>query len=120
MYITAVKTPRERKEKEKKERKGKERKRKEKKRKEKKRKEKKRKEKTTPFCVNLMRSQALYRAAQWGFAVDVFCRYISSEPQKKACSLFLSRNSTHVWQKKLLRLSAFPGAMCGTSNLSLH
>ena len=69
-----------------------------------------RKEKTTPFCVNLMRSQALYRAAQWGFAVDVFCRYISSEPQKKACSLFLSRNSTHVWQKKLLRLSAFSGA----------
>ena len=38
--------------------------RKEKKRKEKKRKEKKRKEKTTPFGVNLMRSQVLYRAAQ--------------------------------------------------------
>jgi len=37
---------------------------KEKKRKEKKRKEKKRKEKTTPFGVNLMRSQVLYRAAQ--------------------------------------------------------
>ncbi len=35
-----------------------------KKRKEKKRKEKKRKEKTTPFGVNLMRSQVLYRAAQ--------------------------------------------------------
>jgi len=33
-------------------------------RKEKKRKEKKRKEKTTPFGVNLMRSQVLYRAAQ--------------------------------------------------------
>jgi len=32
--------------------------------KEKKRKEKKRKEKTTPFGVNLMRSQVLYRAAQ--------------------------------------------------------
>ncbi len=31
---------------------------------EKKRKEKKRKEKTTPFGVNLMRSQVLYRAAQ--------------------------------------------------------
>ncbi len=42
----------------------KEKKRKEKKRKEKKRKEKKRKEKTTPFGVNLMRSQVLYRAAQ--------------------------------------------------------
>jgi len=41
-----------------------EKKRKEKKRKEKKRKEKKRKEKTTPFGVNLMRSQVLYRAAQ--------------------------------------------------------
>ena len=38
--------------------------RKEKKRKEKKRKEKKRKEKTTPFGVNSMRSQVLYRAAQ--------------------------------------------------------
>jgi len=35
-----------------------------KKRKEKKRKEKKRKEKTTPFGVNLMRSQVLYLAAQ--------------------------------------------------------
>jgi len=33
-------------------------------RKEKKRREKKRKEKTTPFGVNLMRSQVLYRAAQ--------------------------------------------------------
>jgi len=42
----------------------KEKKKKEKKRKEKKRKEKKRKEKTTPFGVNLMRSQVLYRAAQ--------------------------------------------------------
>jgi len=31
---------------------------------EKKRKEKKRKEKTTPFGVDLMRSQVLYRAAQ--------------------------------------------------------
>jgi len=47
-----------------KEKKRKEKKRKEKKRKEKKRKEKKRKEKTTPFGVNLMRSQVLYRAAQ--------------------------------------------------------
>jgi len=36
----------------------------EKKRKEKKRKEKKRKEKTTPFGINIMRSQVLYRAAQ--------------------------------------------------------
>ena len=42
----------------------KEKQRKEKKRKENKRKEKKRKEKTTPFGVNLMRSQVLYRAAQ--------------------------------------------------------
>jgi len=33
---------------------------------EKKRKEKKRKEKTTPFGVNLMRSQVLYRAAHQG------------------------------------------------------
>jgi len=41
-----------------------EKKRKEKKRKEKKRKEKKRKEKTTPFGINIMRSQVLYRAAQ--------------------------------------------------------
>ncbi len=62
MYITAVKTPRERKEKEKKERK--EKKGKEKKRKEKKRKEKKRKEKITPLGVNSMRSQVLYWAAQ--------------------------------------------------------
>ncbi len=57
-----------RKEKKRKEKKRKEKKRKEKKRKEKKRKEKKRKEKkkkkTTPFCVNLMRSSVLYRAAQ--------------------------------------------------------
>ena len=45
------------------EKKRKEKKRKEKKRKEKKRKEKKRKEKTTPFGVNLMRSQVLYPAA---------------------------------------------------------
>ncbi len=44
--------------------KRKEKKRKEKKRKEKKRKEKKRNEKTTPFGVNLMRSQVSYRAAQ--------------------------------------------------------
>ncbi len=51
-------------EKKRKEKKRKEKKRKEKKRKEKKRKEKKRKEKTTPFGVNLMRSQVLYRAAQ--------------------------------------------------------
>ena len=36
----------------------------EQKRKEKKRKEKKKKEKTTPFGVNLMNSQVLYRAAQ--------------------------------------------------------
>ena len=64
MYITAVKTPRERKEKEKKERKGKERKGKERKGKEKKRKEKKRKEKITPLGVNSMRSQVLYWAAQ--------------------------------------------------------
>jgi len=50
----------------------KEKKRKEKKRKEKKRKEKKRKEKTTPFGVNSMRSQILYRAAQGlrGIKVD--------------------------------------------------
>ncbi len=53
-----------RKEKKRKEKKRKEKKRKEKKRKEKKRKEKKRKEKTTPFGVNLMRSQVLYRAAR--------------------------------------------------------
>ncbi len=53
-----------RKEKKRKEKKRKEKKRKEKKRKEKKRKEEKRKEKTTPFGVNLMRSQVLYRAAQ--------------------------------------------------------
>jgi len=53
-----------RKEKKRKEKKRKEKKRKEKKRKEKKRKEKKRKENTTPFGVNLMRSQVLYRAAQ--------------------------------------------------------
>ena len=63
-----------RKEKKRKEKKRKEKKRKEKKRKEKKRKEKKRKEKerkgkerkgkTTPFGVNLMRSQALYQASQ--------------------------------------------------------
>jgi len=53
-----------RKEKKRKEKKRKETKRKEKKRKEKKRKEKKRKEKTTPFGVNLMRSQVLYRAAR--------------------------------------------------------
>ncbi len=53
-----------RKKKKRKEKKRKEKKRKEKKRKEKKRKEKKRKEKTTPFGVNLMRSQVLYRAAQ--------------------------------------------------------
>ena len=51
-------------EKKRKEKKRKEKKRKEKKRKEKKRKEKKRKEKTTPFGVNLMTSQVLYRAAQ--------------------------------------------------------
>jgi len=51
-------------EKKRKEKKRKEKKRKEKKRKEKKRKEKKRKEKTTPFGINLMRSQVLYRAAQ--------------------------------------------------------
>jgi len=65
-----------------------------------------RKEETTPFGVNLMRSQVLYRAAQWGFTVDVFYRYISSEPKKKACSLFLSRIGTQH--------------MCGTSYLSLH
>ncbi len=71
-----------RKEKKRKEKKRKEKKRKEKKRKEKKRKEKKRKEKTTPFGVNLMRSQVLYQAAQvqwlcllctqmiWQFHVD--------------------------------------------------
>ncbi len=53
-----------RKEKKRKEKKRKEKKRKEKKRKEKKRKEKKRLEKTTPFGVNLMRSQVSYRAAQ--------------------------------------------------------
>jgi len=47
-----------------KEKKRKEKKRKEKKRKEKKRKGKERKERTTPFGVNLMRSQVLYRAAQ--------------------------------------------------------
>jgi len=46
------------------EKKRKEKKRKEKKRNENKRKEKKRKEKTTPFGVNLKRSQVLYRAAQ--------------------------------------------------------
>jgi len=51
-------------EKKRKEKKRNEKKRKEKKRKEKKRKEKKRKEKTTPFGVNLMRSQVLYRAAR--------------------------------------------------------
>ncbi len=51
-------------EKKRKEKKRKEKKRKEKKRKEKKRKEKKRKEKTTPFGVDLMKSQVLYRAAQ--------------------------------------------------------
>ncbi len=46
------------------EKKRKEKKRKEKKRKEKKRKGKERKGKTTPFGVNLMRSQALYQASQ--------------------------------------------------------
>ena len=53
-----------REEKRRKEKKREEKKRKEKKRKEKKRKEKKRKEKTTPFGVNLMRSQVVYRVAQ--------------------------------------------------------
>jgi len=38
------------------------------------RKETNRKEKTTPFCVNLMRSQVLYRAAQ-GVLVDYICRF---------------------------------------------
>ncbi len=32
---------------------------------------KKRKEKTTPFSVNLMRSQVLYRAAQGGIVTKV-------------------------------------------------
>jgi len=59
-----IRKEKKRKEKKRKEKKRKEKKRKEKKRKEKKRKEKKRKEKTTPFGVNLMRSQVLYRAAQ--------------------------------------------------------
>ncbi len=64
-----------RKEKKRKEKKRKEKKRREeKKRKEKKRKEKKRKEKTTPFGVNLMGSQVLYRAAHLQANSDVvFC-----------------------------------------------
>ncbi len=42
-------------------------------RKEKKRKEKKRKEKTTPFGIDLMRSQVLYRAAQFAGCTSVNC-----------------------------------------------
>jgi len=67
--------------------KRKEKKRKEKKRKEKKRKEKKRKEKTTPFGINLVRSQVLYRAAQGLAALN-----------SQTCHERALRREAHSWQ----------------------
>jgi len=62
-HVSTIKKGKERKEKKRKEKKRKEKKRKEKKRKEKKRKEKKRKENTTPFGINVLRSQ-VFKSAQ--------------------------------------------------------